>query len=342
MPAVKSLLSKLKRGPTDVVGIHVGHDETVVARIKRDGGQICLVGADRLPPVNPQHDASEEAVAPTPLSLPPRLKGRHACLTIPGDRAIVKLLSCPGHLDAESEAKVVESMALENPEQYRIAYKVITEGTARGESRALTVALPSEEAGLIKDVLPAGLPAPFSLEVSALATMTAFLHGPGAEDGAVGVLNIEPATTTLGFFNRGVLALVRRFSYGTDAVIERIQSNLNVDRDTARGILSDGAFDISQALLETMDHLVKQLMISRDFVERRHNCQVSRMYLTGSPSRSESVLAELNAALGLDVAAWDPLAGLNTADGALGDDLSGQEWRFAPAVGACLAAFEET
>jgi Tfp pilus assembly PilM family ATPase len=340
MKPIRELLDGLKRGPTDVVGIDVASSGVKVVRARSTEGGITVVAADVLPrpaqPVNPEDIQA--------LSLPMRLRGRHACLTFTAQGAIVKLLSFPGAFDERAEAKLTDSMGLDEPDRYRVGYKVIAEGHARGESRVLAVAWLDEEARRGSLLLPAGLPVPYSLEVSGLSTIAAFLNAlPEKErNGAIGVVDFGDTATTYAIFNRGALALVRRFNFGTNALLEKVQMSLGVDRETAQGIVTDGSFDISQPLAEVLEPLIKQLMVSRDFVERRENCRISRVYASGGLAKSRDAAEEIRAAMDVELQSWNPFEGLTLAKDAIPAGLAGQEWRLAAALGACLGTFEES
>ena len=340
MKPLKEVLAGLKRGPTDVVGVDVASSGIKVVRMRNHGGVITVVAAGVLPPLSPGNTTD----APPALDLPGRLKARNAALTFTAQGAIVKLLSFPGTFDARAESKVTESMGLDDPDRYRVGYKIISEGHGRAESRILAVAHVEEEAQRIPQLLPTGIPAPRSIEISGLATMAAFLHALPEKDrlGAVGVIDFGDTTTTYALFNRGLLSLVRRFNFGTNSLLEKVQNSLGVDRDTAQGIITDGSFDISQSLTDILEPLIKQLMVSRDFVERRENCRITRLFVSGGLARSRDALEEIRAAMDVELQSWNPFEGLSIAKDALPPDLVGQEWRLAAAAGACLGAFEES
>ena len=158
----------------------------------------------------------------------------------------------------------------------------------------------------------------------------------------VGVVDFGDTTTTYTLFNRGLLSLVRRFGFGTNALLEKIQGALGVDRGTAQGIVADGSFDISQSLNDIIEPLIKQLMVSRDFVERRENCRIARIFLSGGLARSRDTIEEIRAAMDVDIETWNPLSVFTVARDAIPPELTGQEWRLAGAVGACIGTFEES
>jgi Tfp pilus assembly PilM family ATPase len=105
--------------------------------------------------------------------------------------------------------------------------------------------------------------------------------------------------------------------------------------------MESGSFDISQAVSEVMEPFNKQLVISRDFVERRENCRIGHLFACGGMAGSRDWVADVQSATGMDVSAWNPFEGYAAADGAVPEELAGQESRFAAAVGSCLASFEE-
>ena len=63
-----------------------------------------------------------------------------------------------------------------------------------------------------------------------------------------------------------------------------LQAKAGSARDVLRSaqqILFDGSFDISQPIAEVMGPFEKQLIVSRDFVERRENCRINKIYAAG-------------------------------------------------------------
>jgi Tfp pilus assembly PilM family ATPase len=279
------------------------------------------------------------------VDLPSRLKARHACVAVPGAEAVVRVLTFPGRVDTELDGKVVESIGVEAPEEHRIGYKILTEGHGRTETRVLAVALPEADAAAGISLLPSsGLPAPYSVVLAGLATMSCFLHGPGARQPheTVGVVDFGGGTTLFTLIREGAPVLIRKFDRGTDTVLARVRKTLSVDGETAEGIISDGSFDISQTVAEVLDPLLRQFVVSRDFIERREDCHLQGMYVAGGLAASRDALNAVKTSMGVDVAAWNPFEDLAVSPQAVPEGLAGREWRFTAAVGAVLGTFEET
>lgn len=339
MKSIKEILERFKPHPSDVVGIDIGATGVKAVRMRKNNNEVSVLAADILPPAQISTDGSP----PQAISVPSKLKAKYAAMTISGDNAVVKLLSFPGHFDARAEEKIVANMGLQNPDQYRISYKLISEGHGKAESKVLAVALPENEASVIPLFLPIGLPAPFSIEISGLATLTAFQNGPLTKhmDTSVGLIDFGTQTSTFALFAKeGILALARRFDFGANSIVEKVQQTLGVDLETAQGIIADGAFDISQSVNEVMDPLVKQLIVSRDFVERREDCHIARIYVSGGLAMSRDCIEEMKSSMGLEVELWNPFTPVKIAPNAIPSGMEGQEWRFSAAIGACLATFE--
>ena len=344
MKRIKELFTRLKRGPTEVIGLEVGPARVCGVRMRKGTNEVAVLAADVMRRSPAAQTASEGHPSLSAIEIPQRLRARYVCLATPAESAVIRLLTFPGRAESGMDARIMESMGIESPENYRMSYKVLSEGHGRTDTRALAVAVPEQEAAAVTAMFATGLPAPFSLEVSCLATMTAFLHGPGKkhQDGAVGVFDFAPTSCLLAFFQNDSLALIRRFDKGTNSILDKVRETLGVDTETAEGILSDGSFDISNTIAEVMEPLIKQLIISRDFVERRENCKIGKLYVSGGLAVSRNVQEQIRTTLDIEVATWSPFEAFAVAPSAVPDEWTGREWLFTAAVGACLGTFEET
>ena len=122
--------------------------------------------------------------------------------------------------------------------------------------------------------------------------------------------------------------------------VAALQAQWGLDRETALGTLGQGGtIDISQPLHDLASPFLRQLSISRDFVERQENCRVARIYLSGGLGQVRQWAQEVQATLGAPAVAWDPFGALVAP--AVPAALDNQRGRFAAAIGAALAAFEE-
>ncbi len=338
---LKGLASNLKRTPTDVLGLDVGTSGTKAVRMKQTGDGPAFVSAAILPAIAlPQ--SSGDAVAGVPaLELPADLTARHAAIAVTGINSVVKLLSFParGDIEEEIESKIIDSIGVENPDDYRIGYKVVSEGRGKAEARALIAAEPDAEAAAACMLFPAGLPVPHSVEIAGLAAVSAFLAGPAADnaDDAIGMVEFGARVSFFTMFLKSTPVLMRKFDAGSDLILEKVQESLGVDRTTAQGILADGSFDISQQISEVMDGFVKQSIVSRDFVERREHCRVSKVFVSGGVTTSRDWMLEMKSAFGFDMDTWNPFDLLKMDGHEFPSELAGHEARFSAAIGAGLA-----
>ena len=181
---VKELIDRFKTYPGDLVGVDVGSTAIKVAHVRKTGDEIALIGVELLESQSlpsavdgdEEGDAGVEVEDVQPLELSPSTKGKYAALCVTGTDAVVKLLSFPGAFDDSAIDKIITSLGLDDPDEYRIGYKLIAEGHGKAETKVLGVALPESLAVVAPQLFPSGTPAPYSIEVSGLAAMTSFQH----------------------------------------------------------------------------------------------------------------------------------------------------------------------
>jgi len=288
---------------------------------------------------------SPEAEDAKPISFPTRVRGQYATVVVNTAPAIIRLLRLPGKTDSDLETRVIEGLGIENPEEYRISYSVLAEETAgRNDTQLVAVAYPEPLVLNALALLPtSGTPAPRSIEVAGLATMNALMNGPAVarSKDTLGLIDFGDTSTLFAFIHRGMPVLIRKLDRGTKDLLDKVESSLGVNRETAVGIISDRSFDISAAAAEVLQPLVRQLVVSRDFIERRENCKVDAVYLAGGLAQSHDTQNEVNRAMGVSVESWNPFAEITTDDNAVPDALKGHEWRFTACAGACMATFED-
>ena len=325
------LISFFRRSYADVAGMDIGASGVKVVRLIRAHEQIKVMAADLLPALSLKEP-------PSAFSLPKPLKPRYMALACSTPEAAIKLLSVPAHSDKSLDVQISELMGLsDGAADVRLGYEVVQE--TRAESRVLAVVFPGSTARAMCGLFPEGVPAPCSVEVSGLASMTAFSHGPGqrhAED-CTAVIDFGAAVTILAFFNKGVMVMIRKFDFGTANIIKKLQDNLGVDREVATGILGDDSFDVSRLIHQAMESFLQQLTISCDFVERRENVRLKALFVCGGGVTIRLWAQEIETATGHKPVAWNPFEGLPMADQAFPESLKGQESRFAAALGAALA-----
>jgi hypothetical protein len=278
------------------------------------------------------------------IDIPSKLRSNYAAVCLNTAGTSLKLLTQPGTVDANFEQSLTRNLGLPEDTTDRIGYTVLSE-SGKSESRVLAIGLPEPQAFNCMSLFSSGLPAPWTLEASPVAALTAFEAGPvskAKDTPTIGLIDFRSQGCTFSIFHKKSVVLMRQFDFGMNKVFERITSSLNVDVNTAINILADGAFDISDLLSEIMQPLFSQLIVSREFIERRDNCSMQALYLSGEFAGSQVATKQVEKALNVSATNWDPFDIPNlsiTTD--LPRELSAQSWRFASALGAAIAVFEE-
>lgn len=333
-----------KQKHQDFVAIDLDPTGVRCVRVKKSGDGLAVFAAGAFSGVELSADILAGTASVPEMQLPKLFHAKRAGVSVAGGGAVVKLLNLAGQVDQDSDDKIREHLGLGDG-QYRISYHSLGVERGSSETRVLAVALPEGHVQAVNLMFPQGLPIPVSVEVSGLAALSAFAAGPlkKHKDDAVGVVEYGAEVSYVSFFNKRELVFIRRFDFGIFNLLKKIMQALGVEMDVARNIIVDGSFDVSQAVKEVSDPFVKQLVISRHFVERRENCRVAGMYVPDGDWVPRDWLGEIKTAMGFDLHFWDPFqsGGLNVQPNALAPGLENQKSRFAAAVGVALGAFEE-
>jgi Tfp pilus assembly PilM family ATPase len=335
-----------RKVPGELLVVDIGASGSKVVRVKKAKEGFTVLGADILPVISLNGNGSRDPAQLAMLrEMPKPYKANYIALTVSGEKSVVRLLSLPGQPQSSAavESHLREHAGLEG--DYRLSYSASpSQHGSRGrmETKYLAVAMPEHEAQAVLSLVPAGPPAPWSLELSGLGVLNAFLHGPGRGEveGGVGVIEGGAHVTFLALFNKGRLVLVRKFDFGCDSLVTKVEQQMGVDREVAEGIIADGSFDISGCVKDVMAPFLRQLSISRDFVERQEKCRIGRLYISGGMSLSHYWVEGIKNGSKVDVQTWNPFDGVKVAAGAISEKLKGQETRFAAALGAAYGAYE--
>lgn len=327
-----------KRRPQEIAGFDFSSSGVKVVRLRFANSQWSLLAADILPA-----SVREDGTLARP-AISKALMTNYAAIAYSASACVVRVVAHTiSHSQTDVERQVRDQIGLDT--SYRLSFiptGQVTKG--RNENRVLAVAIPDQEAVDILGTFADGAPAPYSLEVAGLASLNAALAGPVARAPEVPacLLDCGSRVSTIVFVHKGAIILARKLDVGGDAVVDRVQKNLGVDREMAENIMSEGAIDISQSVREVIDPFLRQMMISRDYVERQENCRVTTVWITGGMSMSAYWVNEIRKATGMNVQSWNPLEDLQVAGGALPQKFQGQESRFAAAIGAAKGALSES
>ncbi len=346
MPAFDKYKEWFNRAPSDVVGLDCATNGVRAVRMRKTATGLMVMGGELLPPA-PVQAAMEGTGEGFPedlgeLTFSPRVKGRHAALIAPGTKAVLKLLRLPEKFDLEDREQVLARLGFDKPEAYRVATRVIQPATARTEALVLAAAMPDRLAAALLQLLPkAGLPAPHFIGISELAVVNAFHNDPRRVGDATahGLIHFDHDFSLLALFNQEKLSQLRTFPFGMAAVFKRIVKALNIDEETAAGVMADGAFDISHLIEEQSREIRGQFVVCRDFMERSENCSLKKLHVSGPGALTKPFLQEAQASEGREP--WNALDGYpDRAGGSLSERLATEAWPLSAAIGACLGVLE--
>ncbi len=320
---------------SDLVGVDFSSTATKVVRLKENKGELSLAGIDLLPAV-------DFGAAASRIDLPRNITSYYGCLSYTGSAAVVRMINTQLADSANQVSDIKLRELLNVTDDFRVSARLIKRGKGRQDSSLLAAAIPEDDIRFLLNMFPAGPPAPASLEVSGLAFVSSFLHARGAEceDSTVCLLEAGETISHFVFLNKGEVVLVGKIPFGSKTLRNQISKDLGVDDDLATSILNDRSINISSSLSKVLGQFIKQISISKDFIERHQGCRVAKVYISGGLSLLPSWSNEIQQMLNSEVVHWNPLENITCDPDILTQDMEEQATRFAAAIGAAIGGFE--
>lgn len=321
-----------RRHLVNLLGLDFGTSGVKAVRVKKTKEGVQLVAADILPATDLHHP--ERPKIPKPLS------AYYASLCASVDDSMVRVFN--QQLKEEDSLEEITRDNLSVPSGHRVAFKVLDRQAGRRESSILGTAIADEAVQHFLEIFADGAPALHSLELSGLAAFSAFWMGGSrlAQQEAVCLIESGARYTYIGVFHKNNLLLINRFSVGSETLSQQVQQDLGIDADVASAVLAGGSVDISGSIRTALGSFLKQLSIYREFVERQQKTRLTGLYLSGGLAASPDWQRALSDLLGLEPKVWNPFDRVIVPDDVDLTRFSGQESRFAAALGAALAGLE--
>jgi hypothetical protein len=226
--------------------------------------------------------------------------------------------------------------------EFRVGHAVARVPKGDSDQRLLGVAVPEEEVQSLRAIFPDQKPSIVSMEVSGLAALHTFEQTPKARrtDAASVYIEAGNQVTLMSFFVRGELALVRKFEYGSRLLIERIQNLLECDEDSALGVLYDDPGPLLATSEGPMTSFLKQMSVSKQFVEKAEDTKIQAVYASGGLSYSPYWMSQIRGALEAEIEIWNPFTENGITSYPRG--VKGVESMFAPSLGAAMSILQAT
>lgn len=338
MKKKKTLNQARTKEISDITGFDFSSSGIKIVRLRKMGAGVTLVGADLLPSVELGKEMRKH------IELPKTLIAKHAAAAYTFPDALVRVLTMPvdeQKSDIDHIEKLKELLNVEDTQ--RASFRVISQGKSKKDSVVLGVAVPGEDVTHLLACFSDGIPALRSLEIAGLASISAFQAACGEKhaDDCVCLLESGKRVTYLSFLDKRELLLCFKIDVGADTLTRRVENDLGVDTDMVRTILAGGGVDITSSVDAVFDSTIRQLSISRDFVERKTGKPLSNLYITGGMGMSGHLQEPIQNSLGIDCDVWNPLDAIELTADSWPEKLQGQERRFAGALGAALSAMND-
>ncbi len=342
MPSLDKFKGIMDRAPTDVVGLDFATSGVRAVRMKKTASGLTVTAAELLPPATLDAPADASPKADAALVVPSSAQGRCAALLTSDARAVLKLIRASEEVDLGKPEHVLSRIGIDPAQNYRVSTRVIHSATVKTDALVLAAAMPENLAKAMVDLLPkVGPLAPRFIGVSALAVLNAFHNDPrnAGNETAHGLIHFDNDYSLVALFNQGRLSQLRTFPLGMATFLQGTMEALGVDEETASGILSAGAFDVSQLVEQQTRQLRAQYVGCRDFMERSENCTLKKLHVSGPAALATAFLKGMEKeGIGEE---WNALEGYpDRSPGSVPPALVSQPWLWSASIGACLGVLE--
>ena len=122
----------------------------------------------------------------------------------------------------------------------------------------------------------------------------------------IALVHIGYSGSTISFLQNGELLLIREVSIGDHKLTTDLAESLNVNYQVAEAVKLTMPNKILGKLQTVIAPLSRELRTSIDFCEHQYEKTVSKVYLSGGPTRSPILLQALQSELHLPCSTWTP------------------------------------
>lgn len=315
---------------TEAVGIDLGNTSIKIVRVKKVGNSYSLVETDVLEPIDWQSGEGNL------ISLDKRLQTSYAAICYAGLDSVIRYLDMPSKLSGRIMENRLRKQLGVNAD-YRLNSTVAVPNASGDDKKIVAVAVPHTDIESIKNIVAGSKPSVISLEIAGLAALHTIEATDEVKNAKEAVCYVESGAevTVVSFFVGGQLVLTRKFEYGGSELVARIRESLSVEHNEALGMIFDDATKLNDSSETPMAPFLKQLTISRHYIERSEECAIEKVYVSGGLSYSPYWIEQIKLTMGAEVEIWNPFESNGMTSYPRG--VKGVESMFAPALGSAMA-----
>ena len=312
----------------NVVGLDIGSSALKLVELKKhgDGYSLERVGFELLPPEaivdGTIMDSGLVVDATRRMCDAAGVKSGSFATSVSGHSVILKKIE----ISATSDEELAESLRWE-AEQYipfeiddvRLDHVVLDRRGSTNE--VLLVAVKRDKVNDYVSIITQSGRTPEIVDIDTFAVQNAYQETTGqGGSGITAVLNIGASVTNVNIIDEGKTSLWRDLTFGGAQFTESLQRQFGLSHQDAeqakRGELEDGRDP--QAIQEVLESVSSQFAaeVAKTFAFFANNLggrKIDRVVVTGGGSMTPGLIDGLQAELGISVARFDPLDGVDTS-----------------------------
>ena len=358
--ALPFLIPGARKKPSQIIGVDLGSRVTKAVLCESRGGKVTL---NRYALVDaPVCDSSAvpiEMLAEQLRQIVNRLETRvkTVALAIGTADSIVKHVEMP-KMPGEAIRQVLKNNSRNYFQtdlpghvfDYQVVYEAVPVPTAEpsrrgaGVSHLQRLVVAGARERFVGDLAATGRAAGLSVAhiiPGVVCPINAFelTHPEDFNNQAIALVELGFKYSTICILQQSQLLLNRVIHIGGNRMTSAIADELKVSYAEAEGIKIGMPGEVHHVIEGVVSNLGRELRASVDYFEHQQECPVSRVYISGGPSRSESVIELLRNELMTDCVTWNPAGCCNLALGAAqSSEIDALSHQLGVALGAAIAA----
>jgi type IV pilus assembly protein PilM len=343
----------------NLVGVDIGASAIKVVQLKESRKRFTVVkyGYAPLPPqtIVDGHVMSAGVVTETLQRVfhDNKITQRDVAIGVYGQSVIVRKITVPMMTAEELEEQISWEAEQHIPFDIKVMsidYEVLRRRPEAGQMDLLLVAAKKDEINDYATIVREAKLKPVVVDINAFTIQNIFEHTAGLpQEGAIALLNVGAAISSLNIISRGVSAFTREITNAGNAVTEEIQKQLSVSFEEAEAYKTTSVQphavpqQVHGAIAQACDALAGEIQRSLDFyLATSGETEIGRIYMCGGSAYLAPLAMAVEKRARVPVPVFDPMTNLTVEGKGINEaDLRARAAQMVVAIGLSLRCDKE-
>ena len=181
---------------------------------------------------------------------------------------------------------------------------------------------------------------PVLIDIDSFAIINAFQRSnPGQNIGTIALLNLGAGFSSINILKGNISCFTRETPIGGKNIDQAISEKLNISLEEADHLKcnpGERKEEIAEIAKPVIENLLSEIRLSVDYYENQFEKGIDKIFVSGGASNFAELIDSLKKSLKVEIAAWDPVKGLEIDPGIDREKLSVVSNKLTVAIGLAL------